>query len=190
MFTLAALEAAYLAELRTSPISASSISPLLLSFRLFILGGWLVAGMALLFLRPRALQRAAGLAEETPSGTLPLLAALGTSAVLAGILFSTLLLLWVPPRAALPLVALVAGSLALAKIFGLAALFVALGRRMTRRVSRSSPLFGDPAALATGLVTLGVVSLLPGAGAVAWAAASLVGIGLALKSWLESRASA
>ena len=42
------------------------------------------------------------------------------------------------------------------------------------------PLFGDPAALALGLALLGLLSLVPVAGPVVWAVASLLGIGAAL----------
>lgn len=176
--SVAALEAAFLAELRTSPLASRSLSPLLLSFRLAILTVWLALGLGLLFAGPRRLSRAAGYV----AGRMPFLAAVGTSAVLSALLLSALLLALAPARAAVPLVGLVVVLLLGAKVFGLAALFVVLGRRLARGVPRSSALFGDPAALSLGLLALGLLSLVPAAGAVLWAIASLVGIGLALRT--------
>jgi hypothetical protein len=176
--SVAALEAAFLAELATSPLRASSISPLLLSFRLLLLAGWLAAGLLLLFFGPRRLSAAA----RFGSGRLLLSTAIGLSAVLTGILLCAFLLAVVPAKPAFLAVALVVLALFGAKVFGLAAVFLLLGRRVARNAARGTLLFGDPSALALGLLVLGVASLVPAAGAVLWSVASLAGIGLALKT--------
>ena len=75
-----------------------------------------------------------------------------------------------------------------AKLFGLAALFVAAGRVLTRGASRGSALFGDPAALAIGLLPFGLVSLVPAAGPLVWGALSVLGIGLAIRTAFGSAA--
>jgi hypothetical protein len=176
ILTLGELEAAFAAELQTSPLAAKPVSGLLLAFRLVLLFVWLVVGLLLLRLVPRAVSGAAGLVR----GRLTTVAALGVAAVLSGLLVSAFLLLVLPATAGLLLTGLLLVFLAAAKTFGLAVVFVALGRRLTRGARRGSPLFGDPAALALGLALLGVLSLVPVAGPLVWSVASLLGIGVAL----------
>jgi hypothetical protein len=178
LVTVAALEAAFLAELATSPLKSSSVSPLLLSFRLFLLAVWLAIGLLLLFAKPRRLSVAAGFAP----GRLALTTAVGLSAVLAGFLLSLFLLAAVPAKPAFVVVGLVVATLLFAKVFGLVAIFLVVGRRLVRNARRGDLAWGDPAALALGLLALGLVSLVPAAGAVVWSIASLAGIGLSLKT--------
>jgi hypothetical protein len=108
--------------------------------------------------------------------------AIGLSAVLTGALLSAFLVTFVPAKPAFFAVAVVAAALFAAKVFGLAAVFLLVGRRLARGASRGSLLFGDPSALALGLLVLGIASLVPAAGALVWTVASLTGIGLALKT--------
>lgn len=176
LLTVGELEAAFAAELKTSPLAARSASGLLLAFRLVLLFLWLVLGLLLLRFAPRPLTGAAGLVR----GRLATVAALGTAAVLSALLLSAFLLLVLPATAGLVLGGLLVAALALAKAFGLAAVFVALGRRLTRGAGRGSPFFGDPAALSLGLALLGLLSLVPVAGPLVWSVASLLGIGTAL----------
>lgn len=182
--SVAAVEAAFLAELRTSPLRSASVSPLLLSFRLLLLALWLAVGLLLLFVGPRRVSAAARFAQSRFLGV----TAVGLSALLAGVLLSAFVLAVVPPKPAFVLVALVVAALAAAKIFGLAAIFLLVGRRLARNASRGDLLWGDPAALAIGLVVLGLASLVPAAGAIVWSVASLAGIGLALKTSFGSLA--
>ncbi len=183
VLTVAAVEAAFLAELETSPLSRGSASLALLGFRLFLLFLWLALGLVLLRLLPRRVGAAARL---VPGATGPA-AAVGLAAVLTGALLSAFLLVVFPSTLGLVLTGFCVAFLALAKAFGLAALFVAVGRLLTRRARRSSPFFGDPAALALGLLALGLASLLPVAGPLLWAVASLVGIGVAIVSLARPR---
>lgn len=176
LLTVGALEAAFAAELRTSPLVARRPDGLLVAFRLVLLFLWLVLGLALLRLLPRPVANAAGLVPGRPAAV----AAIGAAAVLSAALASAFLLLVLPATAGLVLAGLLVALLGAAKAFGLAAVFVALGRLLTRGARRGSPLFGDPAALAVGLALLGLLSLLPVAGPVLWAAASLLGIGVSL----------
>jgi hypothetical protein len=176
--SLGALETAYLSELRTSPVAGARVSPLLVSFRLFLLLLWLGASLALLRLRPRAL----GAAADLVPGRLVLFGAVGTSAILAGVLVSTGLLLLLPARLGLGLTLAVVVLLFAAKLVGMAALFLAAGRRLLRGARRGGVLFGDPAALTAGLLALGLPSLVPVLGPLVWALASLVAIGLAARA--------
>jgi hypothetical protein len=174
--TISALEAAVLSELRTSPLLERSISPLVVSFRLFLLFCWLVVSFGLLLLAPRTVLRAA---DEAP-GRLAFLAALGATAVLTAVFLAAFALSILPARLALACGVALLAALVAAKIFGLAVLFVALGRRTLRGRARGALLFGDPAALAAGLLILGLLSLVPVAGPLFWGLASLAGIGVSL----------
>jgi hypothetical protein len=174
--TITALEAAVVSELETSPLTSGKTSPLVLSFRLFLLFCWLVVSVGLLFFAPRPILRAA----DEARGRFAFLAALGATAVLTALFLEAFALSALPARLALVLGVVLIGVLAGAKIFGLAALFVVVGRRATRRAERGDVLFGDPAALALGLLLLGVASLVPVAGPLVWGLASLAGIGVSL----------
>lgn len=174
--TITALEAAVLSELRTSPLLERSISPLVVSFRLFLLFGWLTVSMALLFFAPHPVLRAA----DGARGRLAFLAALGATAVLTAVFLAAFALSILPARLALACGVTLLAALLAAKIFGLAVLFVALGRRALRGGARGDFLFGDPAALTAGLLILGLLSLVPVAGPLAWGLASLAGIGVSL----------
>jgi len=176
--SLGALESAFLAELRTSPVAGSAVSILLLSFRIFLLLLWLAAALLLLRLQPRAV---AGAADTAP-GRVVTLGAIGTSAVLSGLLLSAGLLLVIPSRIGLVLAALVAAVFYGAKIWGLSVLSLATGRRLFRSARRGSPLFGDPAAMTAGLLALGLPSLFPVFGPFFWALVSLVAIGVAVRA--------
>ena len=174
--TITALEAAVLSELKTSPLLEQAISPLVLSFRLFLLFAWLAVSLGLLFFAPRPVLRAA---DEAP-GRIAFLAALGATGVLTAVFLAAFALSILPARLALILGVALLAALAAAKIFGLAALFVMLGRRATRGAARGDLLFGDPSALTIGLMILGLLSLVPVAGPLLWGLASLAGIGISL----------
>ena len=174
--TISALEAAALSEIETSPLTAGKSSPLVLSFRLFLLFAWLAVSFGLLFLAPRRLLRAA---DDAP-GRIAFLAALGATAVLTAFFLAAFALSVLPARPALAVGAALLAALAAAKIFGLAVVFVVVGRRITKGAPRRSLLFGDPAALAVGLLLLGLLSLLPALGPILWGLSSLAGIGVAL----------
>jgi hypothetical protein len=173
-----ALETAFLTEVQTSPVRNAALSPLLVSFRLLLLVAWLAVGLVLLRLFPRRLLAGA---SSIPGHTI-LLGAVGASAVLTAVLLSACLLLVLPAGAGLVAAAALAGALFLLKAWGLAAVFVAVGSRLLRRSSRGELLFGAPAALAAGLLALGLPSLLPLVGPVVWGVVSLVGIGLSLRA--------
>jgi hypothetical protein len=174
--TITALEAAVVSDLETSPLTSGKTSSLILSFRLFLLFCWLVVSVSLLLLAPRTVLRAA---DEAP-GRIAFLAALGATAVLTAVFLAALALSILPARLALVFGVALLAALAAAKIFGLAALFVVLGRRATRGGARGDLLFGDPSALTIGLMILGLLSLVPVAGPLLWGLASLAGIGISL----------
>jgi hypothetical protein len=65
-----------------------------------------------------------------------------------------------------------------AKVFGMGALFLLLGQKLTRTVAPAR----RPAALAAGFAALAAASLVPFVGGVIWAAASVVAVGVAVAS--------
>ncbi len=172
--TVSALEAAVATELQTSPASSLAEWPFLLSFRLALLFAWLVVSFLLLAVAPRALGAAAGGAR----GRSAFLGVLGATAVLTAGFAVALALSLFPSRLALAAGGFLLLLLLIAKIFGLTAVFLALGRRLNAKAPRGSALFGDPSAVALGLLALGAASLVPLAGPLLWGAASLVGIGV------------
>lgn len=176
--TVSALEAAVATELQTSPAASLAQWPFLLSFRLALLLAWLVASFLLLVLAPRAL----GAAADGIPGRGAFLAVLGATAVLTAAFAGAFALSLLPSRLALAAGGTLLLLLGAAKIWGLAAVFLAVGRRLNAGARRGSPLFGDPAAAALGLLALGALSLVPVAGSLFWGAASLAGIGASLAS--------
>ncbi|HYX22309.1 MAG TPA: hypothetical protein VFA98_15810, partial [Thermoanaerobaculia bacterium] len=83
-----------------------------------------------------------------------------------------------PARVAIPIALASAALAVLAKVFGMAALFLLLGQRLVKSVAPAR----RPAALAAGFVVLGGVSLVPLVGALVWSIASIIAVGVALSS--------
>jgi hypothetical protein len=180
--SVSALEAAVATELQTSPAASLADWPFLLSFRLALLFAWLLVSLFLLLVAPRAL----GAAADGVPGRGAFLGAVGATAVLTAAFAGALALSVLPSRLALAAGGFLLILLLAAKVWGLAAVFLALGRRLNARARRGSVWFGDPAAAAAGLLAFGALSLVPVAGPILWGAASLVGIGAALASALEA----
>jgi hypothetical protein len=180
--TVSALEAAVATELQTSPAASLAQWPFLLSFRLALLLAWLGVSLILLLVAPRAL----GAAAAGVPGREAFLGALGATAVLTAAFGGALALALLPSRLALGAGGALLVLLAGAKIWGLAAVFLAAGRRLNDAARRGSVWFGDPPAVAAGLLVLGALSLVPVVGPLLWGAASLVGIGVSLASALEA----
>lgn len=165
----------YLSEMRRAPWEGSGVGASVLSgLHLLALSLWLAVALALLYLFASPLARAAMSAEEDWSGSL-LAGALGvlTLFLAAGAALSLL-----PATLAVP-IALVSALIAVvAKVFGMAALFLLVGQKLLKSVAPAR----RPAALAAGFAALGGVSLLPFVGALIWSVASIVAVGVALVS--------
>ena len=165
----------YLSEMRRAPWEGAGVEPSVLGgLHLIALSAWLAVALALLYFFASPLARAAMSAEQDWSGSL-LAGALGvlTLFLAAGAALSLL-----PSAVGIP-IALVSATIAVvAKIFGMAALFLLLGQRLVKSVAPAR----RPAALAAGFVVLGGVSLVPFVGALVWSIASIVAVGVALVS--------
>lgn len=104
-----------------------------------------------------------------------------TSFVLTAIMFSYL----VPYLIGIPLLAALAVFAILTKIYGMIAVFHSIGTliagpRTRDQLAERKWLRGDVAMVVTGVLILGVVRLIPVIGTIAWSAASIFGIGVAL----------
>jgi hypothetical protein len=141
---------------------------------LLALSLWLAVALALLWLFASPLARAAMSAEEDWSGSL-LAGALG---VLSIFLAAGAALALLPSAIAVPLALFFGAVAVVAKVFGMAALFLLVGQKLLKSVAPAR----RPAALAAGFAVLGAVSLLPLVGALVWSVASIVAVGVALVS--------
>ena len=104
-----------------------------------------------------------------------------TSFVLTAIMFSYL----VPYLVGIPLLAALAVFAILAKIYGMVAVFHAVGSvvagpRTREQLASRKWLRGDVAMVVIGVLILGAIRLIPVVGTIAWSAASIFGIGVAL----------
>jgi hypothetical protein len=104
-----------------------------------------------------------------------------TSFVLTAIAFSYL----VPYVIGIPLLAALAAFGILTKVYGMIAVFHAIGTivagsRSRRQLASRKWLRGDLAMVVIGVLILGAIRLIPVAGTIAWGLASIFGVGVAL----------
>ncbi len=164
----------YLAEIERAPWQAGALSPVVWGLRLLALAAWLAIAVGLLFFFGSSLARAAHRAESDWTGAV-LAGALG---VLTIFLAAAATLSLLPSPLAVPLTIFLAAAAVAAKVFGMGALFLLVGQKLTTNVSPAH----RPAALALGFTVLGGISLLPIAGPILWSAASVVAVGVAFLS--------
>lgn len=164
----------YLSEMKRAPWAPGALSPVVWGLRLLALSAWLAVAVALLYFFGSPLARAADRAESSWTGALTA----GVLGVLTIFLGAAAALALLPSAIAVP-VALALGAAAIAaKIFGMGALFLLLGQKLTSGFAPGR----RPSALAVGFAVLGGLSLLPVAGAIVWSAASVVAVGVAFVS--------
>jgi len=165
----------YLDETRRAPWDTSRAGASILGgLRLIALSVWLAVALALLYFLSSPLSRAAMSAEADWTGAL----AAGALGVLTLFLTAGAALSLLPSTVAIPIALASAAVAVVAKVFGMAALFLLLGQKILKSVAPAR----RPAALAAGFVVLGGLSLVPFLGALVWSAASIVAVGVALMS--------
>lgn len=164
----------YLEEMHRAPWDPAGRGTIEHGLRLIALSGWLLASLLLLWLFGSPFARAAAAAERDWSGAL-LGGALG---VLTLFLAAAAALALLPSSVSVPIALSFAGLAVVAKIFGMAALFLLLGQKVLRNVSPGK----RPAALACGFGLLAAASFLPLVGGMLWSAASVVAVGIAFSS--------
>lgn len=167
---------AWLTLLEGPSLGLSAGSPLVLAAKLGLVAAWLALSLLLFATGGRALLATA---EEIAYAPLACFATglVGVcAAVLTALLFSAVL----PALVAVPMLVLVALAALLAKLWGVVAIFHALGSWLVRRVTHRRVLALHAAV--AGVLVLGAVKFVPHLGTWAWSAATLVGVGAALRT--------
>ncbi|MEP6801419.1 MAG: hypothetical protein ABJC07_05750 [Acidobacteriota bacterium] len=164
----------YLEEMHRAPWDPAGRGIVEHGLRLVALSAWLLASLLLLWMFGSPFARAAAAAERDWSHAL-LAGALG---VLTLFLAAAAALALLPSSVSVPIALLFAALAVVAKVFGMAALFLLLGQKLLKNVSPAK----RPAALACGFALLAAASLLPLVGGVLWSAASIAAVGIAFSS--------
>lgn len=167
---------AWLTLVEGPSLGLSAASPLVLAAKLGLLAAWLALTVGLFAAGGRALATGSEEIRREPL----LCFASGLVAVLALVLTGLLLSAVLPSPLALPLLALVVLTALVAKLWGMAAGFHALGVALhAARGARRVPAL---AAATLGLAVLGALKFVPWIGVAVWSAATLVGVGAALRT--------
>lgn len=164
----------YLAEMKRAPWEPGALSPVIWGLRMLALSAWLAIAVALLYFFGSPLARAADRADSNWTGALTA----GVLGVLTIFLGAAAALALLPSSIAVPVAIVLAAAAVAAKVFGMGALFLLLGQKLTASFSPGR----RPSALAVGFAVLGSLSLLPVAGPIVWSAASVAAVGVAFVS--------
>lgn len=179
--------AAWLTLLEGPSLGLSAASPVVLAAKLALLTAWLALAVGLLAVTGRSVLATSELVGVEPLRNF----VTGLTAVLALFVVALALTTFVPGIAGVPLLALVALFALLLKLWGMVAVFHALGDWLSRVVlkRRLQPLN----AATLGVVVLGAIKLIPWAGTVLWWVATFIGVGVALATkfgrrepWIEA----
>ena len=170
ILTPGSLTALYLSETRRVPWSPRGVPwRIAAGLRLFALALWTLVSSLVLRFASGAVARASAAFEDNP-GSAAASGIVGTVfLLLAGVASFTAL----PGGARVPAAAVILGTAVALKVFGMTALFVFVGERLTGWARAAS----RPAALSVGLLACGAVSLVPVAGPLLWSAASVFAVG-------------
>jgi len=160
---------------------AHPFSPIALAFKMSILLIWMIVALLLTLLSGRDVRTSSGELRLSPFHTFALGLTAYLSFVITAIVFSYL----VPYLIGIPLLAALGIFAAMTKVYGMVAVFHAIGTIVARprereQFDRRRLLRGDTVMVLIGLLILGMVRLIPIVGNVAWMAASLFGVGVAL----------
>ncbi len=167
---------AWLTLLEGPTLGLSAGSPLVLAAKLGLVAAWLALCLLLFATGGRAL---VATSEEIALEPLRCFLA-GVTGVAAAFLTALFFSAVLPALVAVPMLALVVLAALVAKLWGVVALFHALGAGLARRAGRRRVLALHAAVY--GALLLGLLKFVPYLGIWAWTAASLVGIGAALRT--------
>ena len=142
---------------------------------------WLLASVVVTLVSPREVRLSSIEVRTSALHCFALGLVAMTSFVLTAIVFSYL----VPYLIGVPLLAALGVFALLTKIYGMVAVFHALGTivaglRTREQLSSRKWLRGDLAMVVVGILILGAIRLIPVVGTIAWSMASIFGIGVAL----------
>jgi hypothetical protein len=146
-----------------------------------LLLGWILAAVILVLANAREVRTASVELRVSPYHTF----ALGLVAFSSFVLTAIVLTYLIPFLIGLPLLAVLAVFALMTKIFGLVAVFHAIGNliagpRRREDIARRRLLRGDLAMVLVGAAVLGAIRLIPVVGNFVWIGASLFGVGTAL----------
>ena len=164
--------AAWLTLVEAPALGLGAGSPAVLIAKLALLTAWLALLLLLFAVAGRqVLNTAEGVAREPFRNFW-----VGLTGILSLVLTALLLGAFAGPIIGFPFVVLVALALLMAKLWGMVAVFYAVGRWVYRRLGRR----GTVLSVATlGLLFLGVLKFLPLVGLWTWTVATLIGVGAA-----------
>lgn len=167
---------AWLTLLEGPSLGLSASSPLVVAAKLGLVAAWLALCLLLFATGGRSLLATADEVRVEPLRCFATGLVGITSAALTALFFSAVL----PPLVAVPILVLVALAALLAKLWGMVAIFHALGDALIRRIAHRRVLALHAAV--AGVLVLGALKFVPYAGVWAWSAATLVGVGAALRT--------
>ena len=180
--------AAWLTLLEGPSLGLSPLSPIVIGAKLALLSGWAALTLALFAVAGRGVLSTSQAVHDEPFRNF----FVGLTGVLAAFLTALFFAALAARLAGAPLLVLVVLLAMLLKLWGMTAVFHALGVWLLERLGRRmTPL---NAAL-VGLVVLGLIKLIPYAGTWCWTAATFIGVGATLttkfgrrESWFEAAA--
>ena len=173
------LSRASLTLLEGPSLGLPASSPLVLAAKLALVAAWLALTLLLFATGGRAVTATS---EEIAAEPLRCFTA-GLVGVLALVVTALFLSSLLPPVVSVPTLVLAVLAALVAKLWGMVGVFHALGSLLARRGGRRGPWRPAPLhAAVLGLVVLAVLKLVPWLGIWTWTAASLVGVGAALRT--------
>jgi hypothetical protein len=185
------LGAAWLTLIEGPSLGLAAGSRVVLAAKLALLTAWLALALGLLAVSGRSVLATSQLVGGAPLRSFTT----GLTAILALFMIALAVSALVPGVAGAPLVVLVVLFALLLKLWGMVAVFHALGDWLCRVAfkRRLQPLN----AATVGLLVLGAIKLVPWAGTLVWWTATFVGVGVALSTkfgrrepWIEPAAGA
>jgi cytoskeletal protein CcmA (bactofilin family) len=168
------VSSAWLTLLEGPSLGLPATSPLVVGAKLALLAGWLALSLVLFATAGREMLHTSESVAQDPFRNF----LVGLTAVLTLVLTALFLTTLAASLVAIPMLFLVALLAILLKLWGMVAVFHALGGWLSRRLlgQRLLPL----TTVTVGLMLLGIVRLLPWLGVWAWTVATFVGVGAAL----------
>ncbi len=151
-------------------------APLVLGTKLALMAAWMALALLLFVTAGREMLATSEAVRREPIRCF----VLGLTGVLALVLTAVAFSALAPSVAGAPLLILVGLFALLLKLWGMVAVFHALGARALRSVGRPHALALNAAT--AGLLLLGAVKFVPAVGAWVWTLATLIGVGASLSS--------
>ncbi len=168
--------AAWLTLLEGPSLGLGPGAPLVLGTKLALMAAWMALALLLFVTAGREMLATSEAVRREPIRCF----VVGLTGVLALVLTAVACSAFAPSVAGAPLLILVALFALLLKLWGMVAIFHALGARLLRAAGRPQALALNAAT--AGLLVLGAVKFIPAVGAWVWTLATLIGVGASLTS--------